>query len=254
MEEEYDILYPTNIKKYGGSIRIDRNVGTILTINSKKIKHKEIFERTEDAKNRQKQLAIKYGLVKNVIHVYHDYLKVLCEGDGSFICNHTDLDLVENHVWCKSIDNYPKTYINDKEFKFYNLKLDFIPTKDTRVHHIDGDMTNNLTSNLVISNLDTISIRGAARKNNDFIISGICYRRGVWSCNWKDEHGERITKSYKISEHGYEKAKQKAIKQRKWVEENISHYKEAFRISLTQCFFEYFGSEKLIVYSNGGYK
>jgi hypothetical protein len=203
-DEEYDILYPTNMKKYVGTLRRRRNGRIGLQVVNSKFKYYGTFDRVEEANEKRKYLSIKYGLVKNIIHSYHDYLKVLCAGDKYFICDHEDMDLVENHIWFMTNTDLPESRIGGKLHKFYNLKLDFTPSGNETVYHIDGNPTNNMRSNLDIGDRRTKSIWGNSRKNNEFIQTGICYTNNKWTCFWMDDEGNRNTRGYNVSKYGYE--------------------------------------------------
>jgi hypothetical protein len=227
-DDNYDIIFPTNIKKYTGYITERKNGTVTLVIKNKKVNLVRICKSVENAEERMKKISIQYGTVKNIIHKYPTHLKVLCAGDKYFICDHSDIDLVQEHIWWVSFERRPVTHINKKKLKFCNLKMKHTTSQKYAISHIDGDYTNNMGSNLIV----TDERKRALTRNMEYLsltgIVGVCCHTKFWKCSWVSEEGRNVTKTYSIKKFGHEGAKQKAIEQRKWAEENISHYKEAF--------------------------
>jgi len=52
-----------------------------------------------------------------------------------------------------------------------------------------------------------------------------------WNATWKDEQGNKHTKSYSIMKYGPARAKDLVVQYRAYIERNLPHYANALRIN-----------------------
>jgi hypothetical protein len=229
-EPTFVVSYPINIKKYGGSIQRKRSGRYMVRFSYNNLYYKNTVDTNDEAENIIKTYAIQYEHVKNIVHVYENHLKVLCEGDKYFICDIDDRDLVEEHTWHLS-KGYAGTFDNRRFIFFHNLKMNFVPTDELTIDHCDGNPINNRRENLRIFNRMGQRINAKIRKNNRTGIRGVSFEtpRDRYVCRWIDPYSNKYKKSFSCKKYGYDGAKRLAEDMRKRLEEELPHYKEALK-------------------------
>jgi hypothetical protein len=226
-KEEYEVIYPTNINKYAGSIQL-RSSGRYRVI----LRYISL-DSTVDTLEEANELKIKYGKekgkIKNIIHKYNDnekgvYLKVLCEGDKFFLADVEDIDLINSQIWYVD-KGYVRCLVEGKNFYFHNMKLDVVTSTNNEftVDHINRIPYDNRSVNLDRGvSFRTQCINRGVRKTNKFGVKGISEASdGRIIVTIDDQNMQRLKKSFRISKYGYDEAVRLAIEQRRSWEQQI---------------------------------
>jgi hypothetical protein len=232
------LLYPSNLKKYPGSI-IEYKSKYIFMVYKNSCKHKihEIKfgenKTKEKAKNEiikyKKDWGIKNNLVKNKYYVNDNELNIYLGKNIWFLADVNDLNFVDKYIWNVSRGKYikyaitlsPKNErkdINKKEYKKFHNYI----TKSKDVNHKNSNTLDNRKNNLMLLNNITLNnnnlnnkIKYKLRKDNTSGHS--CIYRGnykdyeYWQVKGNDFHGKKINKKFSVNKFGEEKSKQMAI-------------------------------------------
>lgn len=89
------------------------------------------------------------------------------------------------------------------------------PKNYPEVDHIDGNSLNNSPSNLRWVSKKENQQNKSKHKNNTSGVTGVSFLQvrdySYWRASWRDENGKQKSRSFSVSEFGYEIARQKAI-------------------------------------------
>jgi hypothetical protein len=141
------IIYPKNIKKYGGSI-LQRTNGSYLyrlsDIESRS------FPTLYEAESYRRYNAIQLKRVKNIIYKYSDRYEVDIGAGQRAIFDPEDLPLIEEHLWiCKNYGSSLRMITSSGD-SFCNMIMNHRPNGRSYIRFIDGNTLNNRKSNLLI--------------------------------------------------------------------------------------------------------
>jgi hypothetical protein len=153
-----EIIYPTNIKKYVGSVKVESSGKCRFLMNRYEIRVCKTFNTKQEAIDEKKLFNIQNDLpIKNVIHRFTSiedpnvgYLSVGISGNKTkdrLLVDLDCMDIIDSHLWiirCLKGVNYCVTSVEFR--KLENIIL------DTRypVQHKNGNTMDNRRENLVI--------------------------------------------------------------------------------------------------------
>jgi len=147
--------------------------------------------------------------------------------DSSFTCDLDDINVVEDYLWYSNEKGYVMARIDGKTRTFHN----FITNNDDPFH-VNTEFINNNPVNCRKSNLRLVSKRVAniachqLQQNNTSGITGVHYdqHHRNWTAAWKDEQGDRHTKSFAVIKYGPAHARELAIEYRSRMIRELLHY------------------------------
>lgn len=168
-QEVYEIIYPTNPKKYIGGIRQVKHRGEYtnswvcrIRLNYGKHSNNTTHHSFEQAFEYLKEYNIKHSTpIRNIIHKYKDRIEVecICNNETIFgIFDIEDIDTIQEYnIWGHQYrKGYKclKTKINGKIRFFCHVLLGFNydKTNNLTIDHIDRNPLNNRRENLRIAN------------------------------------------------------------------------------------------------------
>ena len=221
-----NIIYPTNIKKY---------VGSIIHYGDKyryKLKHKKLvftktFDNFDDAINYKKQKSNKLNLTKNIIFDRGDHYEMVLTKGKLMKFDKDDIELANKYIWyCNGVNYCYNSYIG-KCFQYFVINNN----DDTIIYHINKDSLDNRKSNLISINKSIMCINSNNINRNTSGFIGVSYdiNKNYWVSQYYS-NGEQIRKSFSCVKYGDEEAMKLAIKFRENIIKQIDSYKESDRI------------------------
>jgi len=98
---------------------------------------------------------------------------------------------------------------------------------------IDKNPLNCRKSNLCLVDKRVIDITCQMQQNNTLGTVGVHYNHHHrnWNATWKDEQGDKHTKSFSVIKYGPACTKELAIQYRAYIERNLLHYANALGIN-----------------------
>jgi len=231
-----NIIYPTLAKKYSGYIKEFKGVTGVtyrLRIRNGLTIYEKSFKTYEEAFAMMKKINIEEGLlIKNIIHDNGDHMTCSVTGKNNLIFDPEKIELVQGHCWYSGPDDYPATLLNNRIQFFHNLVLEFTPTKDRTIDHINRNIHDNRIVNLRIANWRTQRINQGIGEKNSSGVKGVsfCARNNMWRVHWSDVDGKSKGKSFAVKKYGGgNEAFNLAVAYRRNIEETLPHYSEALR-------------------------
>ena len=236
-ENESIVMYPTNRKKYNGSVsRYGNRWRTdIIDVNDvyRGVTERRSFGTREDAVAYVKKTSIDAGTVKNVVYCNGDDYYVALTNRQLMRFSKESLSLVESHtIWAtyntgiKSY--YAETAIKGKHVKFHNLL--FKAKAGETVDHINCVTLDNTLPNLRSADR-AVQGTNKHRKPTATGITGVTKRkrRGkiTYTARWQEE-GKPRYEEFSIAVHG-ENALNLAKEVRAEKERTLPMYKTALR-------------------------
>ena len=137
-----------------------------------------------------------------------------------------DLELVDKY--CIHFADYAWATVGKIIIPFHNLLMNHTPSNMT-VDHQNQDKLDNRRCNLRISSASEQMINRSILSSNTSGIVGVSFdnHHQAWCAYWINTSGTRETRIFSIKKYG-ENAKQLAINHRKFIEESMDKYKNAF--------------------------
>lgn len=114
-----------------------------------------------------------------------------------------------------------------KPVMFANILLNFVPTKELTVDHINGDVFDNRIENLRIVNKKIQRLNQRTRKNNTSGTTGVCRGTNSGKPCWYAFYQRQYKRFYDHIYGGKEKAKEFAIAWREEMQLSSKEYKVA---------------------------
>lgn len=221
--------YPSNIKKYSGSIRENKRNGySTFSVRVEAVSPviNKTFPTREEAETFVRSVNIDNDLCKNKMLEYDEYFEVqLTQGKWTKI-DKEDLVHIEPHMFFYNNDDSAGTRIGGKFKRLPHILLNYEPKKGFVVTHKNGDNLDNRKSNLEITPLEILRKRqGHSKKSGG--IKGVCLEE-TWSSVWM-ENGKLKSKNFHVGKYGSEKAKAMAAEHRKNIEKAHPEYAEALK-------------------------
>jgi len=188
------IIYPQNIKKYFGSVQPVRSksksdynkvISFLVSIRTINFKFYKNFPSRQEAEaelirqNHENKLEI-----KNIFRDCGDHYKVRLSNGKELIADKSDLHFIEDHIWYCYDRNYVNCKINKKRFKFHNLILGHSPTISLSVDHINRNPLDNCRFNLRITTTQIQMINRTPRKGT--IQSGVTLCGNYYVASWTE--------------------------------------------------------------------
>lgn len=221
--------YPSNIKKYSGSIRENKRNGySTFSVRVEAVSPviNKTFPTREEAETFVRSVNIDNDLCKNKMLEYDKYFEVeLTQGKWTKI-DKEDLVHIEPHMFFYNNDDSAGTRIRGKFKRLPHILLNYEPKKGFMITHKNGDNLDNRKSNLEITPLETLRKRQGHSKKSEGI-KGVCLQE-TWSSVWM-ENGKLKSKNFCLGKYGPEKAKAMAVEHRKKIEETYPAYIEALK-------------------------
>ena len=235
------ILYPTDVKKYSGTVypRGNRWRTTIYAIDDSATKRSRTFATREEAVDFVKKTSIEAGVVKNVVYIHGDdyYCELAHHQHHQVLMKFSkeSLPLVEEHNMFAQYNDgvksyYAIAYLNGVGVNFHAILCKANPGET--VDHINRDTLDNTLPNLR-------SADAAVQNSNRDLTPSATGVRGV--TEKKGDDGETVgyvarwtendadpSKTFPISKYGKEEALRLAIELRKEKERTIPLYVKAF--------------------------
>ncbi|ALH06979.1 putative HNH-family endonuclease [Port-miou virus] len=225
MSEKFVLEYPKSLKKYTGSISIQKRrcaFGTCIVYGDVKIY--KAFETKEEAFSFIKEKNIELGLpIRNITKRYSDHLEVQLRDDVWTKVSLEDSDFIEEHIIGYNTSTGRATC--GKNTRLENVLMEHTPDKKKFVSHQNGDVLDNRRENLVFA-----FGRSLERKRSSIKEDGGCLfypARKLWAVKWTEMDGKCHKQEFKISEFG-EKAEEEA---KKFREEKLEEMTKKARMS-----------------------
>lgn len=194
--------------------------------------HRSLQDALHEAEEYQQRTSTTFGLTKNQVKlVLKDgmtYLRVKVGDEYYMKCDCENRELVEESIWnVREYDGQLIVYrqANAKSGQKYARFHNLVCPEYKKCVHINGDTLDNRKSNLTDG---TIKMQ---IKTNKTGITGVSRNDKYWIAQFQGKK-----KTFSISEFTDEKAKQKAIDQRKeWEEEYMTPIKFAVQKECVEC-------------------
>lgn len=220
--------YPSNIKKYSGSIRENKRNGySTFSVRVEAVSPiiNKTFSTRQEAESFVRSVNIDKDLCKNKMLEYDEYFEVeLTQGKWTKI-DKEDLVHIEPHMFYYN-DDGAGTRIGGKFKRLPHILLNYEPKKGFVVTHKNGDNLDNRKSNLEITPLEILRKRQGHSKKSEGV-KGVCLEE-TWSSVWM-ENGKLKSKNFYVGKYGPEEAKAMAVQYRKKIEETHPVYIEALK-------------------------
>lgn len=209
MSREFVLEYPKSLKKYTGSIAIQKRkcaFGTCIVFGN--IKIYKAFETEEEASSFIKDKNIELNLpIKNIVKRYSDYLEVQLRDDVWTKMSLEDSNFIEEHIIGYNASTKRATC--GKNTRLENVLMGHTPDKKKFVSHKNGDVLDNRRENLVFVFGRSLERRRNAVKEDEGCL--FYPSRKLWAVKWTEMDGKCHKQEFKISEFG-EKAEEEAKK------------------------------------------
>lgn len=209
MSREFVLEYPKSLKKYTGSIAIQKRkcaFGTCIVFGN--IKIYKAFETEEEAFSFIKDKNIELNLpIKNIVKRYSDYLEVQLRDDVWTKMSLEDSNFIEEHIIGYNASTKRATC--GKNTRLENVLMGHTPDKKKFVSHKNGDVLDNRRENLVFVFGRSLERRRNAVKEDEGCL--FYPSRKLWAVKWTEMDGKCHKQEFKISEFG-EKAEEEAKK------------------------------------------
>lgn len=202
MSEEFVLEYPKSLKKYTGSIAIQKRrcaFGTCIVFGDVKI-HKA-FKTKDEAFSFIKSKNIELNLpIRNIVKKYSDHLEVQLRDGVWTKVSLEDLDFVEENIVGYNASTGRATC--GKNTRLENVLMGHKPDKKKFVSHKNGDVLDNRRENLVFVFGKSLEQRKSLVKED----KGCLYypSRKLWVVKWTEMDGKCHKQEFKISEFGDE--------------------------------------------------
>jgi len=184
------------------------------------------FYNEAEAFEHLQKVNVKEGLdIKNKFTVFEDKV-VVSLPNGYFKCDIDDINIVENHLWSSNRKGYIAARINGKIRPFHNVITNNNRPLHINTEFIDKNPLNCPKSNLCLVDKRVINITCQMQRNNTSGTVGVhynCHHRN-WNATWKDEQGDKHTKSFSVIKYGPACMKELAIQYRAYIERYLPHY------------------------------
>jgi len=156
-------------------------------------------------------------------------------------CDLDNINVVEDYLWYSNKKGYVMARIDGKTWTFHNFIMNNDDPFHVNIEFIDGNPLNFQRSNLRLVNKRTANIAYHQLQQN--ITSGITgvhydWRHRNWTVLWKDEQGDRHSKSFAVIKYGPAHARELEIEYRSRMVRDLPHYANAL------------GLDQLVINSN----
>ena len=213
------IIYPTNIKKYWGSVCYHKGKGSWqLNITYKDIRYYKSFKIKEEGEEHLIEKNFEWDLpIKNIIYDHGDgILEMELTQKETTIFSRQDLELVQKHTWYYK-EGYAKGGVDGINITLYNYLMNFTPTRHLSIDHINRDTLDNTRENLRIATRSEQNINQGMQKNNTSGVKGVCLVNNSYSARWC-VNSNPFGKSFSINKYGEREAFKLACDFRKEME------------------------------------
>jgi len=224
--------------KYAGSVtgvnRARGNEAWVVRIRQGDFRYQKTFTNEAEANANLRNIKVRENFeIKNCFKVFQDCVEVQLTHGRYFKCDIEDLNTVEGYVWGARGGRSVTTKHGEFALSFHNIVMNHIPTRCIIVYHIDTNPLNCCKSNLCLVDKRTKNINCSMGKNNTSGIVGVNYdqRNDCWVVTWSCEHGSRNAQVYTVYRHGFERARELAIRFRARMERELPHYANALRLN-----------------------
>lgn len=229
-ESDIEIIMPVNIKKYHGTIYInkcDKFITGFINLDNKRITKQ--FDNYHDAFEYIKQLnyeecnkRVKNIIYRTITRTSETYECQMASGKR-FLFDKEDIVLVQSYNWVDT--GYASRVIKKPKTISFHASIIENKSKNMDRDHINRNRYDNRRINLRIVPHNVNVINKDIIKNNKSGITGVRFDRGSWKASWMDNN-KRKSKSYAISIYG-DDAKRMAIEYREEAIKLVDSYKEA---------------------------
>lgn len=217
------VIYPTEVKKYSGSIIMrnnkDNQVFTLL-INSAGYYYCKTFGTQAEAFEELKRRNIENGLpIKNIIHEYEDRLEVELTRGRRMIADKEDLEFIQQNTITASATSrtglYAITCIGNRRHYVHNFIMNHQPTELT-IDHINRNGLDNRRQNLRIATKREQTLNRGVNSNNTSGVTGVAWDSYLkrWVARFTAADGRVLSKAFSEKKYGNDQAKQLAIQWR----------------------------------------
>jgi len=163
-ELNYDMLgngihcLPRDVRKYTGTInRVNRGDGAVVWVVKPETGGFTVMQHFTMTQC-LKKVNVKEGLnIKNKFTVFENKV-VVSLPNGSFTCDVSDLDVVENHLWSSNRKGYVTAKVNGKTWLFHNVITNNNSPLHINTEFIDKNPLNCRKSNLRLVDKRVINI------------------------------------------------------------------------------------------------
>lgn len=218
-----EIIYPKNIKKYGGTLMCTKKKHYRCTFGSGKNRISKTFKIKKNAIEYKKKKSNELKLTKNIIYKENENYEMLLSNGEKMKFDKDDMETIDKYIWIHIRDNL----IKNKENEYYHRKIMNVD-KNNMVIHINGNKLDNRKVNLKIISKSLSSILNSSGISNKTGHIGI-YRenkKNRWIGYYYD-NGKIIKKTYSINKYGDEYAMKLAINFRNGGTKRLKTYQTA---------------------------
>ena len=226
---ESEVIYPTNLKKYNGSVCMLQSMRWQAKIWCGPTMS---FDTEDEAKEFVMKHSINEGTLKNIIYKFDDEYYCALTWNQSMLFSKESLEIVHNHTIFASYEAgkhkyYAQTKVNGKKVSFHNILK--TPLEGQTIDHMNKSPMDNSLDNLRSVPWPVQNINKNYPTNTGVTGVSETKLRGVvvgYTACWV-ENGKFKNRYFSINKYGRENAFQMAVTVRKEKERMLHYYNEA---------------------------